>query len=259
MQIVWRTFAFCLVATLALPAWSQTWECSSNGSLGTVSAAAYDAALERSGAFVFKMRDGVSVNVSLIRQWVAFQNCPQVSMMRGERLASADGSSITFRFSYHWDDASVVETLLFDARGVEAAYEFTPWQNRKVGFVAVHLEPRKPFSEKLAFIGLEASCDNERLLEINADNLSQVKGRLAALSMRNAGPLTLDLLGVGNSLFSIERFPNMLLHNVGRPGSWSVDCKAGETLKIGVRLFLSAEGGRNLPASSIAFAPVKGP
>ena len=250
----WRQGLFIVAALTFLasaPAMAQRLEFSGNGVWGKVKTPAYEAVVERSGSFVFNATETVPIKISLIRQWVAFQNFPQLRLMRAKREASPDSSNLTLEFRYHWDEGSVLETLRFDSWGVEANYEFTPWQDRDLTFLAIYMEPQGQFKDNLKFIGLAAIQGQDRVLEIGPE--SKPKEHFTSLSLRDSGPYTVDLLGIGNSFLSIESFPKALLHNHGTLGTWRPHYKTGDTLKLSYRIFISQANGRNIPPSSVEF------
>ncbi|OGV74809.1 MAG: hypothetical protein A3K19_00755 [Lentisphaerae bacterium RIFOXYB12_FULL_65_16] len=230
----------------------QALEFGTNGAWGTVKTPAYDAVVDRNGSLVVNVHDTAAFKCSLIRQWVAFQSFPQIRLMDAEKVVAADGTSVSLRFRYHWDDASVMETLRFGCGGVDIDYEFSPWQARNLGFVAGYIEPASPPKEQVHFVGLDAHPDLDRLLDVDVAT-TQGRERFRALSLRGAGPYTVDIIGTGDSLFTIESFPKMLLHNSGPPGTWRTTYVAGETLRISYLFFISLSDGHNLPESKVEF------
>jgi hypothetical protein len=227
----------------------QTAEFSSGGLCGKVVAPAYEAVVDRSGSFVVNLRGGPTIKASFIRQWTAFQRFPQTRLVRMERSAST--GKIDFAFRYSWDGGNVAETLSFGPRGVDASYVFTPDEDRDLRFTGVYLEPQGQEISGARYVAQEASRDSDNLLFVDAS--AKARERFSSLSLREAGPLCVDFLALGQASFTVESFPSILLHNRGRYGSWSTSYKAGQPLKISFAIFLSSKDARNLPDAALEF------
>ena len=249
MQIKALLLLSCILAVSFIRA-GELLEFSDNSEWGKVEAESYIVSISRNGSMMLDVKDTTKMKISLIRQWVAFQNFPTVRMMSAEKTEENNTVSLIFR--YHWDDGSVVERLNFDSRGLEAVYEFTPWEDRSIVYTALYFEP--VIADDITYNALAAGRGDYKMMEVSAASKDAQKERYMSLAFRgNSARYAIDLIAFDNSLFSIESFPKILTHNRVSDYQWMPKRKAGEVLKLSFRLFISGKDGLNLPESPIKF------
>lgn len=249
MQIKALLLLSCIFAVSVIRA-GELLEFSDNSEWGKVEAESYIVSVSRNASMMLDVKDTVKMKIALIRQWVAFQNFPAIRMMSAEKTETDNTISLVFR--YHWDEGSVVESLNFDSRGLEAVYEFTPWEDRDIAFIALYLEPQ--LSGLMTYSALSVRRGDYKIAEISADGKDSKKDRYITLSLQSqSARYAVDMISFDDSLFSIESFPKILMHNRGPYYQWMPKRKAGEVLKLSFRLFISGKDGLNLPESQIKF------
>jgi len=244
MQIAGRPLlaAILLLALLAPGALRcQEAGLSGNGTWAKLSSSAYEASVDKNGSFSMDVDKGLSFKVSFIRCWVAYQRFPEIKLMRASRERASDGKGFDFRFQYQWDEGSVVESLKFRARGVEALYEFSPSAERDLAYVVGYVEPANVTKEAPRVVAMESKLGSDSVLDVLPG--APPKSRLACVSFRGLGPLSVDFAGQDSSSFSIESFPKLILRNSGPPGEWTTRYKPGEKLKVSLFVFLSSTDG----------------
>ncbi len=247
---IFLTIALALLTT-APPSRGEHF--SDNGTWGVVSASSYQVTLHKNGSFVLDVKDTMKFNCSFIRCWVAYQQFPQIQLLSAEMTTAQDASSIRAVFTYFWDEGSVVETLVFTIRGIEASYTFTPWHNKDIQFMTCLVRPEGKPKDGMGFVATDRANNSGRIERF--DGQSKIKGGYSAMSLRDAGLRVVDFAAESGGWFSIETFPALMLKNNGTYPMWDkTNYKKGEEFRLSYSVFISDANGRNPSPGKVEFS-----
>lgn len=202
-----------------------------------MSAAAYEATVDKSGSFALAAKDAPKLTASLLQCWRVVQRFPEVKMM--DATLKQDSATVELSFKYLWNKGGVKERLVFDCRSVEASYSFAPDAARDLGYVIglVTLDCQ----------ALEATLAEDK--QVHLDAKSQfLRQRYQALAVRGQGAHELDITTSQASFFGVESFPRLMLRN---PAVFARKYQPGEEMKLSFRIYLSLPGGKTLPDSPL--------
>ena len=246
-----RTVKIILTISLtAIAIFCQAIEFNDNGQWGVVKTEAYEGTIFKNGSFMLDVKDTVKVNCSFIRCWVSFQRFPMVQKMSAERSELTDGKTLIFKFKYIRDEGGITQTLEFTCRGVTASYEYIPREERDLRYLISLIEISGKTSQSFWYQCMDAS-NNGALKRI--DSGSKSAGSLKGISLRDAGPYTLDFCAEKTGIFNIEKFPAIIIRDHGG-GGWRSIYQKDEPKDMSFSVFISKSDGTNLQESKIIFA-----
>jgi len=223
---------------------------SGNQELGTVSNENYRAIVNNNGTFRFEPVNGPALKVAFIQRWVKYQRADQISLMQVEIVESLDKETVSFVFSYFWNDGEVEERLNLHPLGFNVSYFYRPFGDKNVETFSILIEHGIKNAGDYDLTALRYYYDLPGALEHDIP-WTEDRKRYSQVSLRKKGGLTTDFSMEYNSWLWLWRD---MFGTANCGPDWSKKkYRSGETYRTGFNCFISGSDGRSIALSPLVF------